>query len=75
MRLTTAVVRHPSCLRGLVIVVKASVTLSLLLSLSTVHSVLIQSSTVIVLMLAATAATVVLSATVGRQEGLLRPAT
>ncbi len=66
--------RQLTVLWGLVIVVKASVTLWLLLSLSTVHYVLIQSSTVIALMLTAAAATVTLSAIVVRQEGLLRPA-
>jgi hypothetical protein len=51
------------------------VTLWLLMSLSTVDFVLIKSSAIIALALAAAAATVVLSAIVGRQEGLLRPAT
>ena len=59
---------------GLVIVLKASVTLWLLVSLSTVHYVLIQSSSIIGLMLSATVATVALSAVVGRQEGVFRPA-
>lgn len=67
--------RRLTLLWGVVIVVKGGVTLSLLLSLSTVHYVLIQSSTITALLLAATAATVILSAIVGRQEGLLRPAT
>jgi uncharacterized membrane protein len=67
--------RRLTLLWGVVIVVKGGVTLSLLLSLPTVHYVLIQSSTITALLLAATAATVILSAIVGRQEGLLRPAT
>ena len=66
--------RRLTLLWGLVIVVKASVTLWLLVSLSTVHYVLIQSSAIIGLMLTATVATLALSAVVGRQEGLLRPA-
>lgn len=67
--------RRLTLLWGVVIVVKATLTLSLLLSLTTVHYVLIQSTTIIALMLGATAATVILSAIVGRQEGLLRPVT
>jgi hypothetical protein len=66
--------RRLTLLWGLVIVVKASVTLSLLLSLSTVHYVMIQSSTIIVLMLTATAVTITLSTIVGRQEGLFHTA-
>ena len=61
--------RRLTLLWGLVIVVKASVTLWLLVSLSTVHYVLVQSSSIIALMLTAAAATVALSAVVGRQEG------
>lgn len=67
--------RRLTLLWGLVIVVKAGTTLWLLVSLSTVHYVLIQSSTIIALMVTATAATVALSAIVGRQEGIFRPAT
>lgn len=66
--------RRLTLLWGLVIVVKGSVTLWLLVSLSTVHYVLIQSSTIIALLLTATLATIALSAVVGRQEGILRPA-
>ena len=66
--------RRLTLLWGLVIVLKASVTLWLLVSLSTVHYVLIQSSSIIGLMLSATVATVALSAVVGRQEGVFRPA-
>jgi len=66
--------RRLTLLWGLVIVVKGSVTLWLLVSLSTVNFVLIKSSAIITLTLVAAAATVVLSAMVGRQEGLLRPA-
>ena len=65
--------RRLTLLWGLVVLVKASVTLWLLVSLSTVHYVLVQSSSVIALMLAATLATVALSAVVGRQEGIFHP--
>jgi intracellular septation protein A len=67
--------RRLTLLWGVVIVIKATVTLWLLVSLSTVHYVLIQSSTIVALILIAVAATVTASAMVGRQEGLiLRPA-
>ncbi len=66
--------RRLTLLWGLVIVVKATVTLWLLLSLSTVNFVLIKSSAIISLTLVAAAATLALSAIVGRQEGLLRRA-
>jgi hypothetical protein len=56
---------------GLVILVKGSVTLTLLMSLSTVHFVVIKSGTILSLTLTATAATVVWSVIVCRQEGLL----
>jgi hypothetical protein len=65
--------RRLTLLWGLVIVVKASVTLWLLVSLPTVHYVLVQSTTVVLLLLTATAATVVLSAVVGRREGMFGP--
>jgi uncharacterized membrane protein len=65
--------RRLTLLWGLVIVVKGSVTLWLLVSLSTVDFVLIKSSVIITLTLAAAAATVVWSVIVGRQEGLFRP--
>ena len=58
---------------GLVIVLKASVTLWLLISLSTVHFVVIKSSAIIAMTLLAAIATIALSAAVGRQEGLLTP--
>ena len=50
---------------------RATITLWLLLSLSTVDFVLVKSSAIIALTLLAAAATVVLSAVVGRREGLL----
>jgi hypothetical protein len=58
---------------GLVILVKGCVTLWLLLSLSTVDFVVIKSGTILSLTLTATAATVVWSVMVCRQEGLLGP--
>lgn len=58
---------------GLVIVLKASVTLWLLVSLSTVHFVVIKSSAIIALTLLAATATIAWSAIVGRQEGILAP--
>jgi hypothetical protein len=58
---------------GLVIVLKASLTLWLLVSLSTVNFVLIKGSAILALTLLAVAATIMLSAIVGRQEGLLTP--
>jgi uncharacterized membrane protein len=66
--------RRLTLLWGLVLVVKGGVTLWLLLSLSTVNFVLIKGSAILTLTLVATVATVALSAIVGRQEGLLRPA-
>jgi hypothetical protein len=66
--------RRLTLLWGLVIVVKGTLTLSLLLSLSTVDFVLIKSGAIITLTLAAAAATVALAAVVGRQEGLFLPA-
>jgi len=66
--------RRLTLLWGLVIVAKGSLTLWLLLSQSMVDFVVIKSSAVITLTLTATAATIVLSALVGRQEGLLEPA-
>jgi intracellular septation protein A len=56
---------------GVVVLVKAGVTLWLLESQSTVNFVLIKSSAVIALTLLAAAATVALSVVVGRREGLL----
>jgi hypothetical protein len=66
--------RRLTLLWGLVIVVKGSMTLWLLVSLSTVNFVLIKSSAIISLTLLAAAATVALSAIAGRREGLLQPA-
>ena len=63
--------RRLTLMWGLVIVVKGSVTLWLLLSLSTVDFVVIKGSAVLVLTLTAAAVTVAWSASVGRQEGLL----
>jgi hypothetical protein len=53
---------------------QGTVTLWLLLSLSTVSFVLVKSSAIIALTVLAVAATIALSAVVGRREGLLRPA-
>jgi uncharacterized membrane protein len=58
---------------GLVILVKGSLTLWLLVSLSTVDFVLIKGSVIITLTLTTAAATVVWSVLVGREEGLLGP--
>ena len=67
--------RRLTLLWGLVIVVKGSVTLWLLVSLVDAStSCLIKSSAILILTLTAAAATVALSASVGRQEGLVRPA-
>jgi uncharacterized membrane protein len=56
---------------GLVILIKGTVTLWLLVSLSTMNFVLIKSSTIITLTLVAAVATVAWSIMVGRREGLL----
>ena len=66
--------RELTLMWGLVIAIKGSVTLWLLASLSTIHFVLVKSSAIIALTVLAAAATIALSAMVGRQEGLLRPA-
>ena len=66
--------RRLTLLWGLVYVVKGSLTLWLLLSMSTVNFVLIKSSAIIAITLTATAATIALSVGVARQEGLFRPA-
>ena len=63
--------RRLTLLWGLVIVVKASVTLWLLLSQTMVNFVLIKSGAIMTLTLVAAAVTIALSAIVGRQEGLL----
>ncbi|NRQ49184.1 VC0807 family protein [Aeromicrobium stalagmiti] len=56
---------------GLVILVKGSVTLWLLLSLSTVDFVLVKSGAIMTLTVTAVAATIVWATAVGRREGLL----
>ena len=68
--------RRLTLMWGLVVVAKASVTLWLLESQSTVDFVLIKNAVVIALTLLAVAATVAMSIAVGRREGLLpvRPA-
>ncbi len=63
--------RQLTLLWGVVIAIKGTITLWLLLSLSTVDFVVVKSSAIIALTLLAAAATVVLSAVVGRREGLL----
>jgi hypothetical protein len=63
--------RQLTLLWGVVIAIKGTITLWLLLSLSTVDFVLVKSSAIIALTLLATGATVLLSAVVGRREGLL----
>jgi uncharacterized membrane protein len=60
---------------GVVILVKGSVTLWLLVSLSTVDFVVIKSGTILGLTATAVAATVVWSFVVGRREGLLGTST
>jgi intracellular septation protein A len=59
---------------GIVVLIKAGITLWLLESQSTVNFVLLKSSAVIALTLLAAAATITLSAIVGRREGLLAAA-
>lgn len=59
---------------GLVILVKGTVTLALLVSLSTVDFVMIKGASIITLTLAAAATTVVWCVVVARREGLLGPA-
>lgn len=63
--------RRLTLLWGLVIVAKGSITLWLLLSLSTVHFVVIKNGAIITITLATAAATVLWSSLVGRREGLL----
>src|SRR3954447_2876971 len=58
---------------GLVIVVKGTLTLWLLVSLSTVDFVLIKGGVIISITLATATATVIWSVLVGRREGLLAP--
>lgn len=62
--------RRLTLMWGLVVVVKGVVTLWLLLSLSMVDFVVIKSGAIITLTALAATATVVVSAVVGRQEGL-----
>ena len=68
-----ALFRRLTLMWGLVIVVKGTVTLWLLESLSTVNFVLIKGGAIITLTLTAAIVTVVWSVIVGRQEGLLPP--
>ena len=63
--------RRLTLMWGVVIIAKGTVTLTLLVTLSLVDFVLIKSAAIIALTLLAAAATIALSATVGRQEGLL----
>jgi uncharacterized membrane protein len=63
--------RRLTLMWGLVILLKGSVTLWLLLSLSTVDFVLVKGGVIISLTLTTAAATVVWSVLVGRREGLL----
>jgi hypothetical protein len=63
--------RRLTLLWGLVILVKGTVTFWLLISLSTVHFVLIKGGAIITLTLIAASVTVVWSVIVGRKEGLL----
>jgi len=69
-----ALFRRLTLLWGLVILVKGTVTLWLLMSLSTVNFVLIKGGAIITLTLTAALVTVLWSVIVGRQEGLLGPA-
>jgi len=69
-----ALFRRLTLMWGLVILVKGSITLWLLESLSTVNFVLIKGGAIITLTLTAAVVTVVWSVIVGRQEGLVRPA-
>lgn len=66
--------RRLTLMWGLVILVKAGISLWLLESLSTVNFVLIKGGAIITLTLTAAAVTVAWSVIVGRQGGLLRPA-
>lgn len=78
--LDTELAAHPAVCRlfrgltlmwGLVILVKGTVTLWLLMSLSTVSFVMVKGGTIMTLTLVAVAATVAWSVVVGRREGLL----
>jgi intracellular septation protein A len=65
--------RRLTLMWGLVILVKGSITLWLLETLSTVNFVLIKGGAIITLTLTAAVVTVVWSVIVGRREGLLEP--
>jgi uncharacterized membrane protein len=65
--------RRLTLLWGLVMLVKGTVTLWLLLSLSTVDFVLVKGAVIITVTLGAAVATVVWAVLVGRREGLLGP--
>ena len=67
-----ALFRRLTLMWGLVILVKGSITLWLLETLSAVNFVLIKGGAIITLTLTAAVVTVVWSVIVGRQEGLLR---
>ncbi len=64
--------RRLTLMWGLVILLKAGITLWLLVTLSTVHFVLIKGGAIITLTMAAAIVTVVWSVSVGRQAGLLQ---
>ena len=64
--------RRLTLMWGLVILVKGTITLWLLESLSTVNFVLIKGGAIITLTLTAAVVTIVWSVIVGRQEGILR---
>ena len=66
--------RRLTLLWGMVMLLKGSVTLWLLLSLSTVDFVLVKGAVIITVTLGAATATVVWAILVGRREGLLGPA-
>ncbi len=65
--------RRLTLLWGLVMLLKGTVTLWLLLSLSTVDFVLVKGAVIITVTLSAATATVVWAVLVGRREGLLGP--
>lgn len=65
--------RRLTLMWGLVIVVKAGITLWLLESLSTAHFVLVKGGTITTLTLTTATVTVVWAVAVGRREGLLEP--
>jgi hypothetical protein len=68
-----ALFRRLTLMWGLVILAKGSITLWLLETLGTVNFVLIKGGAIITLTLTAAVVTIVWSAIVGRQEGLLHP--